>query len=141
MSERTVLVVDDESSQRKVLSGFLRKRGFVTLSAESVDEALELAGANVIDIVLTDLNLPDSRGIETMKRLSSAAPNIPVVILTSSKEEGDRAMSYDVGANSFLVKPVSFEGFLDVVRKIGDYWFSLNVGPPVSIEEPGPVRS
>ena len=55
---------------------------------------------------------------------------LPVVVLTSSKEEGDRARSYDTGANSYLVKPVSFEGFRDAVRHIGVYWLSLNVEPP-----------
>jgi DNA-binding response OmpR family regulator len=55
---------------------------------------------------------------------------LPVVILTSSKEEGDRALSYDIGANSYLVKPVSFDGFLGVVRQIEGYWLTLNIAPP-----------
>jgi len=56
---------------------------------------------------------------------------IPVIILTSSREEGDRALSYDYGANSYLVKPVTFDGFLKVVRQIEQYWLLLNVGPPL----------
>ena len=56
---------------------------------------------------------------------------IPVVILTSSREEGDRAMSYDTGANSYLVKPVSLDGMLTFVRTIHDYWLTINVGPPL----------
>jgi DNA-binding response OmpR family regulator len=55
---------------------------------------------------------------------------LPVIILTSSKEEGDRAVTYDSGANSYIVKPVSFAGFLDVMRQIEGYWISLNVAPP-----------
>ena len=55
---------------------------------------------------------------------------IPVVMLSSSREEGDRAVSYDNGANSYLVKPVSFDGFLDVVNQIESYWLTLNVPPP-----------
>jgi len=55
---------------------------------------------------------------------------LPVVILTSSKEEGDRALSYDSGANSYLVKPVSFDGFLNVLREIDGYWLRLNIDPP-----------
>ena len=50
--------------------------------------------------------------------------------LEHAYEEGDRALSYDNCANSYLVKPVSFEGFVDVVRQIEDYWFTINVGPP-----------
>lgn len=84
------------------------------------------------DLVLLDLKLPGIDGHEVLRQIKGTPglKRLPVIILTSSKEEGDRALSYDIGANSYLVKPVSFEGFLDVVRKIGDYWISLNIGPP-----------
>ena len=84
------------------------------------------------DIVLLDLKLPGIDGHEVLRQIKGAPllKRLPVIILTSSKEEGDRALSYDLGANSYLVKPVSFEGFLGVVRRIGDYWITLNVGPP-----------
>ncbi len=84
------------------------------------------------DLVLLDLKMPGIDGFEVLRQIKSTAglKRLPVIILTSSKEEGDRAMSYDNGANSYLVKPVSFEGFLDVVRTIGDYWLTLNMGPP-----------
>jgi len=83
-------------------------------------------------LVLLDLKMPGIDGFEVLRQIKSTAglKRLPVIILTSSKEEGDRAMSYDNGANSYLVKPVSFEGFLDVVRTIGDYWLTLNMGPP-----------
>lgn len=85
------------------------------------------------NIVLLDLKMPGIDGLEVLKRVKSTSEikRIPIIILTSSKEEGDRAMSYDLGANSYLVKPISFDGFLDVVRKVTDYWISLNVEPPV----------
>ena len=84
------------------------------------------------DLVLLDLKMPGIDGFEVLRQIKSTTglKRLPVIILTSSKEECDRAMSYDNGANSYLVKPVSFEGFLDVVRTIGDYWLSLNMGPP-----------
>jgi CheY-like chemotaxis protein len=84
------------------------------------------------DLVLLDLKMPGIDGFEVLRQIKGTAglKRLPVIILTSSKEEGDRAMSYDNGANSYLVKPVSFEGFLDVVRSIGDYWLTLNMGPP-----------
>jgi CheY-like chemotaxis protein len=84
------------------------------------------------DLVLLDLKMPGIDGFEVLRQIKSTTglKRLPVIILTSSKEEGDRAMSYDNGANSYLVKPVSFEGFLDVVRTIGDYWLTLNMGPP-----------
>lgn len=84
------------------------------------------------DLVLLDLKMPGIDGFEVLRQIKSTAglKRLPVIILTSSKEEGDRTMSYDIGANSYLVKPISFEGFLAVVRSIGDYWLTLNMGPP-----------
>ena len=84
------------------------------------------------DIILLDLKLPGINGHEVLQQVkqTNGLKRIPVIILTSSKEEGDRSLSYDIGANSYLVKPISFEGFLDVARQVGNYWLSLNVGPP-----------
>jgi CheY-like chemotaxis protein len=84
------------------------------------------------NLILLDLKLPGIDGFEVLRRVKTTPilKRLPVVILTSSKEEGDRALSYDQGANSYLVKPVSFEGFLGIVREIDGYWLSLNVAPP-----------
>jgi len=83
-------------------------------------------------LVLLDLHLPGIDGFEVLRQVKTAPllKRLPVIILTSSREEGDRALSYDIGANSYLVKPVSFEGFLSVVKEIEGYWLTLNVGPP-----------
>lgn len=84
-------------------------------------------------IILLDLKMPGIGGLEVLKIVKNTdeIKRIPIIILTSSKEDGDRAMSYDLGANSYLVKPLSFEGFLDVVSKVLDYWIILNVEPPI----------
>jgi CheY-like chemotaxis protein len=84
------------------------------------------------NLILLDLKMPGIDGFEVLRQIKNTEKlkRIPVVILTSSKEEGDRALSYDIGANSYLLKPVSFDGFTDVVRKIDDYWFTLNIGAP-----------
>ena len=84
------------------------------------------------NLVLLDLKLPGIDGFEVLRQIKSTPilKRLPIIILTSSKEEGDRALSYDYGANSYLVKPVSFEGFMGVVRQIEGYWLSLNVAPP-----------
>ena len=84
------------------------------------------------NLVLLDLKLPGIDGFEVLRSIKSTPvlKRLPVIILTSSREEGDRALSYDQGANSYLVKPVSFEGFLEVVRQIDGYWLALNIAPP-----------
>ncbi len=84
-------------------------------------------------LILLDLNMPGLDGFEVLRQVknTSILKRIPVIILTSSREECDRALCYDIGANSYLLKPVSFDGFVDVVRQIDDYWFALNIGAPV----------
>lgn len=84
------------------------------------------------DLILLDLKMPGLDGFEVLRQIKGepALRRLPVVILTSSREEGDLALTYDIGANSYIVKPVSFDGLLRVVRQIDDYWLILNVGPP-----------
>lgn len=84
------------------------------------------------DLVLLDLKMPEVDGIEVLRKLKSTPilRRIPIIILTSSREQGDRAMSYDLGANSYLVKPISFEGFIDMARRINGYWIDLNIMQP-----------
>ena len=76
--------------------------------------------------------MPGSDGFDVLRKIKSTPilKRIPVIVLTSSKDDGDRAMSYDIGVNSYLVKPISFGGFFEVVTKIGDYWLTLNLYPP-----------
>src|SRR4030042_6927345 len=84
------------------------------------------------DIILLDLKMPGIDGFEVLRQVKAAPElkRLPVIILTSSREEGDLALSYDGGANSYLVKPVSFDGFLKVVEQVQNYWLILNMGPP-----------
>jgi CheY-like chemotaxis protein len=84
------------------------------------------------DIILLDLNMPGINGFDVLKQLKNTdkLKRIPVIILTSSKEAADRALSYDIGANSYLLKPISFNVFVEVVKKVSDYWFTLNISAP-----------
>jgi len=84
------------------------------------------------DLILLDLKLPGIDGHEILRRVKAEErlKRIPAVILTSSKDEGDRALSYDIGANSYLVKPVDFDEFIKVAQRVADYWLVLNIGPP-----------
>jgi CheY-like chemotaxis protein len=82
-------------------------------------------------VVLLDLKLPKVGGLEVLRAIRSNEHTklLPVVIMTSSREDSDVAQAYQLGANSFIVKPVDFENFLEVVSNMGSYWIHLNQAP------------
>ena len=83
-------------------------------------------------LILLDLNMPRKDGREALKEIKShpALKNIPVVVLTTSKAEEDIFRTYDLGVNSFIVKPVTFDGMVDLVKTLGKYWFEIVELPP-----------
>ena len=84
-------------------------------------------------IILLDLKLPKVDGLEVLRRLRNDERTklLPVVVLTSSKEERDLIESYSLGANSYIRKPVNFAQFTEAIRQLGLYWLVLNESPPV----------
>ena len=82
-------------------------------------------------LVLLDLKMPRVDGIEVLKAVKQdeRTRRIPVVVMTSSQEEKDVAQSYDMGANSYVVKPVDFSAFADLARQAGFYWLAINRSP------------
>lgn len=85
-------------------------------------------------VVLLDLNLPKISGLEVLRRMRTEEKTrrLPVVVLTTSVEERDIIESYDLGANSYVRKPVDFAQFLEAAKQLGLYWLVLNQSPPVS---------
>lgn len=90
-----------------------------------------------LKVILLDLKLPKLDGLQVLERLKSDPRTraIPVVVLTSSREERDIVESYQLGVNSYIVKPVDFEQFNDAVRQVGLYWALVNQ-PPILGREP-----
>jgi len=84
-------------------------------------------------VILLDLKLPRVGGLEILKQVKTdeRTKSIPVVILTSSKEDSDLIEGYNLGVNSYIVKPVNFESFAKAISELGMYWVILNQQPPV----------
>ena len=140
MSEKRVLLVEDNPDDELLVMRAFRKAEFLNEvvvmrdGAEALDYLLgvgEYDGRDVDDmpaVVLLDLKLPKIDGLGVLRRIrgDERLKYLPVVILTSSREQEDVVRSYDLGANSYVRKPVSFESFADAVRQLGLYWLVLN---------------
>lgn len=83
-------------------------------------------------LVMLDLKMPRLDGMEVLRRMKSdpGLKAIPVVVMTSSREEPDLVQAYELGANAYVVKPVKFHEFVDAVRQVGSFWAVLNEPPP-----------
>jgi two-component system NtrC family response regulator len=109
MTERTILVVDDEGAQRTVLAGFLRKRGLETLTAANADEALRVAAARTLDLVLTDLNMPGKDGLALLDGLKGINPDVPVIVMTAFGTVSTAVDAMKRGAADYLTKPIDLD--------------------------------
>ncbi len=142
-SRTDILLVEDNIHDAEMTLRSLRKVNMANnlFHVKDGEEALDFIfaegqfvdrkGASFPKLILLDIKMPKIDGIEVLRRLKSqeASRAIPVVIMTSSKEDQDIMQSYELGVNSYVVKPVDFEGFAKAVSDLGLYWMIINQPP------------
>jgi two-component system response regulator len=140
MDRKSILLVEDNPDDEELTLRALRQYNVANEvvvkrdGAEALEYLFEHASQppRLPEVVLLDIKLPKIDGLEVLRRLRQdpRTRRMPVVILTSSAEERDRLASYDLGANSYVRKPVDFLEFSEAVKQLGLYWLVLNVSPP-----------
>jgi len=143
VAEKIILLVEDNQADEELTLRALARNNILNrvIVARDGVEALDYLQGNGASkdrsqlpaVVLLDLKLPKIDGLEVLRRVRAdeRIKLLPVVILTSSKEESDLITGYSLGANSYIRKPVSFEKFSEAVRHLGLYWLLMNESPPV----------
>lgn len=143
MNAKVILLIEDNPSdigltERALLKNNITNKLVVAQDGQEGLDYLFSHGKYASDgetalpvLVLLDLKLPKLDGLEVLRqiRANPRTHRIPVVILTSSREEQDIAAGYDLGVNSYIRKPVDFHQFAEVIRQLGLYWLVINEGP------------
>jgi two-component system, response regulator len=144
MDRKTILLVEDNPDDQELTRLAFEKHNLhneLVIANDGV-EALDYLFGTGTDgahqpfelptVVLLDLKLPRLDGLEVLRRIRAdpRSRTLPVVVLTSSKEDQDVAASYASGVNSYIRKPVNFNEFVESVRQLGLYWLLMNIAPP-----------
>ena len=141
-----ILIVEDNPSDAELTIRALKKSNlanhiFVVEDGEEALEFIHRTGrykdrevSTSLKVIFLDLKLPKVGGLEVLKALKSneTTRKLPVVIITSSKEDPDIQTAYQIGANSYVVKPVEFDSFMQAINQTGLYWLLINVPPKVN---------
>lgn len=136
---KTILLVEDNADDEQLTLRAMRQSDIPNIirvardGAEALDKLFGAAETRLPDLVLLDLKLPKVNGLEVLQKIRAdeRTKTLPVVVLTSSDEERDIVDSYELGANSYIRKPVDFDQFIDAVRQLGLYWLSMNQSEPI----------
>ena len=145
MGKKVILLVEDNPDDELLAIRALKKNNImneVVVARDGVEALDYLFGTGIYagrdmsvmpQVILLDLKLPKIDGLEVLRRLrdDERTKLLPVVILTSSKEELDLTTSYSLGANSYIRKPVDFVQFTEAIKQLGLYWLVLNESPPI----------
>ena len=146
MENKTILLVEDNPDDEALTLRALKRNNILNevIVARDGAEALDYLFARGVhsgrdpgkqpEVILLDLKLPKVDGLEVLQQIrqDERTRRLAVVILTSSNEERDIIAGYDLGANSYIRKPVDFNQFMEAVRQLGVYWLVLNVSAPSS---------
>jgi CheY-like chemotaxis protein len=142
---KRILIVDDSPKDVELTIAALREKNLANevIVAEDGEEALDYLykRGKFADekgypaVILLDIKMPKMNGIEVLKIIRSTPKFklIPVIMVTSSREEKDLVESYKLGANSYVVKPVDVLQFIDAIKSLGQYWAIINQPPPINI--------
>lgn len=144
MKEPTILLVDDNPGDAMLTERAFKKSSIASnlVIIHDGQEALDYllgkgnhAGRDLLEmpaLILLDINLPRVSGHEVLRRIRSdpRTRRLPVVMLTSSCEDGEVGRCYDAGANSYIQKPVDFKRFVEVAHELSTYWLTINEAPP-----------
>ena len=148
LTRKTILLVEDNRDDEELTLRALRRSNILNevVVARDGEDALKLLFGDsqfvnhetdvLPAVVLLDLKLPKIGGLEVLRQIRThpRTRRLPVVVLTSSKEERDLDAVYDLGANSYIYKPVDFEKFTEAIGNLGMYWCLMNELPPVAKE-------
>jgi DNA-binding response OmpR family regulator len=118
MASRRALVVEDDSAIRRGVCDMLRYHGFEVQEAADGDEGLEQAQSAEVDIVLLDLILPGTLGLEILEQVRNARPTLPIIIMTAKGEEADRIKGLKLGADDYVVKPFSIKELIARIEAV-----------------------
>lgn len=142
-----ILLVDDDPNDRLLFRRAAKKARFANpiVEAANGEEAIEAVqrataessgGRAELAVVILDLKMPRMSGFEVLDwmRGQGSLSRIPVVVFTASNQDPDVARAYDLGANSYLVKPVTFDALIEMVRTLGLYWAVFNEAPKVDVD-------